>query len=823
MKRYIYYYITAVLLPTGLYSQCATDVETGTNLVKNYDFSQGYSNWTHDPQYLEFTPCGSCSSRPGYVYADTDPSKFNSVFPVIDDHTATSDNMMLMVDGLCTPGIQLWGQSNITVKPNTNYYFSVWLASIYTGTTFQGTLQLSVNGVAQAGTITPPSTTAGSWIQYEVTFNSGTNTTVDLSLENTTTSGCNNGVDFAIDDITFTPGCQFGSAGPQPDLGADRTICGTGGSITLNTGLTAVSGLDVKWNDGLSGTGTSAPVSRVITAPGTYSVCVSLSGSCVKSSVINISNTFSVNIDDALLCDPATTTLDAIYTGPGVKYKWYKNYPVRAGGNDSSRTYFVTASGTYRVDVIDPVCGTKSDVAVITSYAASPVDGTYCGAGSKANLAVTGTGKYKWCSNATGTCAKIGAGLTYTTPALTPSATYTYYVQDTSTFSMKIGPSSGTGTTASGPSIGVDATHGFTSGFSEAAGIGAGDTKGLLVFNAENDFILDSITVFVNNYHCAGGVNDSVMIEVLNASGTNIAGSPVNYGEPCTVQGDMLNARKMKVRMGLSIPVGTGYQMRVAAKSKNTIVGFLNGTNGGALPSPLRYNYPTTYNDSNGDPVVTFSANSSKDFNLYYSPTAYPGYFDWKITKGVNCKRVPVRALYVCPAPVNFIDFKAEPSAVGVNISFKTTNEAQTKKYLIQSATNMYDFVTVGEIVSLQHQAINTYDFRVHEIKEGVSYYRIVEVSQNDILKYSNTKQVTSSTKHDIRLFPNPSQDQVTLQIEEGTEAQVHVLNFNGTLMDQFTLSESPKINFGSHYAQGIYFVEIITEEDTQVLRFVKE
>lgn len=114
--------------------------------------------------------------------------------------------------------------------------------------------------------------------------------------------------------------------------------------------------------------------------------------------------------------------------------------PTRAGGNDSSRTFFVTSPGTYRVDVTDPVCGTKSDVAIVTSNAATPVDGTYCSSGSKANLSVTGLGKYKWCSNELGACLKIGAGSNFQTPALTTSSTYTYYLKDTSTFSMKTGP-----------------------------------------------------------------------------------------------------------------------------------------------------------------------------------------------------------------------------------------------------------------------------------------------------------------------------------------------------------------------------------------------
>ena len=41
---------------------CPTTLLTGQNLVTNPDFSQGYTGWTHDPGYTEFT---SGNSNPG--------------------------------------------------------------------------------------------------------------------------------------------------------------------------------------------------------------------------------------------------------------------------------------------------------------------------------------------------------------------------------------------------------------------------------------------------------------------------------------------------------------------------------------------------------------------------------------------------------------------------------------------------------------------------------------------------------------------------------------------------------------------------------------
>jgi hypothetical protein len=110
------------------------------NLVSNGDFTNGYAGWTYTPDsdgnvatgpdgYVVFNPPVTQSwSSPGFIYAGANPNFFNSAFSNFSDHSTSADNTMLMVDGVCSLGIKLWSQSGIPIKPNTNYYFSVWVA-----------------------------------------------------------------------------------------------------------------------------------------------------------------------------------------------------------------------------------------------------------------------------------------------------------------------------------------------------------------------------------------------------------------------------------------------------------------------------------------------------------------------------------------------------------------------------------------------------------------------------------------------------------------------------------------------------------------------
>ncbi|MFN6946090.1 MAG: gliding motility-associated C-terminal domain-containing protein, partial [Cytophagaceae bacterium] len=594
--------------------ECSGTVSNGQNLVTNGDFSTGYSGWSHDTRYRRYTPCGNCWSVPGDIFVGSNPSQFNNAFPNITDHHGSPTGQFLMVDGICELGVNVWSQDEILIEPNTNYYFSVWITSLYVSPN-RGTLRFDINGQALPETITPTGV-AGDWIRYTAVWNSGPNppSYATISIQNTTTTGCNNGVDFAIDDISFSPGCEFGSPGPTPNLGDDFSICGQTLPITLNPDFNAptqaATNINYKWyKDGVevsSGFGPSF-YSYNVNEPGVYSVCVDSAGSCPKTAIINITDNYSIDLGpDIMLCDPITATLDARFTSAGVTYQWSRNGNPISGA--SSRTYTANRPGTYSVVVNDPSCGVQSDEVTIGTQAAEPVNGTYCpessGGTGTVELSVIGDGKYKWWSAPEGGTA-LATGPSYSPPLLDGPGPYTYYVEDTSTFAINVGPSSANQMT--NPEV-----------------MGPSETnKTLLVFNAHKSFSLDSLTVYPYNWHCptpATGNANTINFIVLDSEGNTVGTS--NYTGPCTGQGQP--AAPMRVPVGINITAGEGYQLRLHTGSTQLAI-FLNGATGD-------FSYPRTYGEA-----VEIVANHP-NYNVYNNPNAFPGYFNWKITHGINCE-----------------------------------------------------------------------------------------------------------------------------------------------------------------------------------------
>lgn len=170
------------------------------NLVVNGDFEAGNIGFISDYQYVS----GPNSATPPAVYAiDTSPRNVHDLWSNFGDHT-TGDGLMMIVNGSLTSGDRVWQEENLSVLPNTTYYFSTWIAASFPAS--PALLDFSINGEKLGETFTA-NAAPGTWQQFFATWNSGANTTATLALVNQNTAFGGN--DFALDDIvldTIRPG-----------------------------------------------------------------------------------------------------------------------------------------------------------------------------------------------------------------------------------------------------------------------------------------------------------------------------------------------------------------------------------------------------------------------------------------------------------------------------------------------------------------------------------------------------------------------------------------------------------------------------------------
>ena len=77
-------------------------------------------------------------------------------------------------------------------------------------------------------------------------------------------------------------------------------------------------------------------------------------------------------------------------------------------------------------------------------------------------------------------------------------------------------------------------------------------------------------------------------------------------------------------------------------------------------------------------------------------------------------------------------------------------------------------------------------------------------------------------TKFKIKLFPNPTSDNLTISLEGIDNANVSIINSQGKiLMQESYVFDKDKISL-SNYQSGIYFVKIMTSDGSKQLRIIK-
>ncbi len=355
---------------------CDTNIVVGQNLIVNGGFEDGdfgfstgpdYNSWNKNPSTLGYSVAGD-------YYVGSNASFFNSAF----SGSPKSGNQFLMIDGLCdkvNPSNRIVWQQTVNIAKDTRYFFEVFISNLEDANAgARANLKFEIGDSVLAQPIVTP-TSEGVWISVVDSswFSGSISGPVTIRIINDQVEDCGFSNDFALDDITFKAGCDFGEQGITPELGPNLTFCGTDGKIVLSP--KNISDTDGNKYQFLWSTSDADTLSTLeITNAGTYALCMKTNGSCIKTDKIRIGQYFDFDLkNDTAVCREITDTLSVSHTGPKVSYKWFRNGALISGATD--QTYIPFQVGVYKVEVTDKAasCGTKVD-SMELSQGTIPVD-----------------------------------------------------------------------------------------------------------------------------------------------------------------------------------------------------------------------------------------------------------------------------------------------------------------------------------------------------------------------------------------------------------------------------------------------------------------
>jgi hypothetical protein len=536
---------------------------------------------------------------------------------------------------------------------------------------------------------------------------------------------------------------------------------GAGGGIIATTGAALNPGITSSLLGGVNGiiSSNSAPFGAVAGNPGII---------VPNFSIPNLLGPRKLQANlgsDVTLCDPVSVTLFAGQTNPAFSYSWtFNGTPI----SNTNPSITAASAGIYTVTISSPGCLDGIDTVELFTQTATPVNAEFCAPPPSAvPLSVTGSGRYKWWTTPGGGTA-VATGATYT-PTL--SATTTFYVEDTSAF--KYGSFT--------PTV-------MLNGFNTRTG----GSNTYMSFNVSRAFVLDSVSMFIRTYN----TNTETMVINLRQRGnpTPLATKSLLVTGPCNCTTD----RQVQFNLGFNLPIGNDYYLEYASGNVNV---HWDGS-GAAYP----YSVP-------GVVSIVQPVDGNGNF-IGWASSSYGFFYDWKISAGTPCLRVPVTATLNCPLPVSMISIE------------KTCNHsAEYFCTLISDESG----IAIPEY-SRDMKSSTQDDLAMIAFNPGMNflkfdpilphpYFRVKTIVSNGQVRYSAWERSPCSESA-LVVSPNPSNGSFVISNDGKETISYSVYSIDGKVCEVGTSNDS--VELGNSLPSGIYVLKIKFESNEQSRKLIK-
>lgn len=483
---------------------------------------------------------------------------------------------------------------------------------------------------------------------------------------------------------------KFGVQCSTPKLGNDKSLCGSS-NLVLNSGLTNNNIRTFEWfKNGVSqGIPSKTATTFTITTGGEWSVKVDSLNKCSKTASIIISATLpAVNLGSNVnLCSPSSVVLNSSIIGAGISHTWAKNNVSIPNSNLNSLS--VSEAGTYKVTVSASGCPSTTDEVVVTSSLPTTMGGVFCPTSvalSKAQLYVTsGTGPYDWYATTTSTTKLTGTSNNGKTFEVSPTETTTYFVKDASSFTGTLGPIATSGT------FNAWGEQGFAEGF-------------YLKFTPTKTFDINAISIPFNSIYSDGSA--VVGIEIRNANG-ELKGTFTSNSRNFTAS--TTSALYEFTFPNFRIESSWGNELFMCLEKNITnVAGQLGWNQSGTFVFP--------YTLSGGAVSITGANTQGQSGNNYVY------FYNWKVSSGSECDRVPVIATRDCNVGLNGIDTESSikatiyPNPVEQTAFLSLDNNTTTKVEVFSLTGVLVDSLeAVGNVTFGQNLPSGTYIVRLQQ------------------------------------------------------------------------------------------------------------
>lgn len=176
--------------------------------------------------------------------------------------------------------------------------------------------------------------------------------------------------------------------------------------------------------------------------------------------------------------------------------------------------------------------------------------------------------------------------------------------------------------------------------------------------------------------------------------------------------------------------------------------------------------------------------------------------------------------------PLNLIDFQADIYNLHRNILTWTLSKVDPNSSVnIQRSEDGYNFTTVQQLPLEEYLGERDYNY-IDFTPWQTTYYRLEFIEPNAKISYSNIRVVSQKTDATLRIFPNPTKEQLNLALAKpfSTASRCEVIDALGrTLMQTELPADNAAIAiYTQDLPAGNYYLRLSNEMTTIIRPFIK-
>jgi hypothetical protein len=180
----------------------------------------------------------------------------------------------------------------------------------------------------------------------------------------------------------------------------------------------------------------------------------------------------------------------------------------------------------------------------------------------------------------------------------------------------------------------------------------------------------------------------------------------------------------------------------------------------------------------------------------------------------------------VNPLPVELTNFEAVCNEEYVSITWTTASEKNNDYFIVQKSENGQDWTNLSKIKGNGTTATeNHYEFNDYTKSNDNTYYRLADVSTDNITTYSKiiSSSCTQTNAFEAKAYPTPAQDFITIKINKlDVNASYSIIDRLGRIIKGGKLEQIQSTLDIHELSSGFYFLQINSNESNSNIKFEK-